>query len=331
MRYHIGPSSPGQLCLPRRAAGICQGIIGPIPFRQASDFSGYLTAATSISSTSPVSQYKYGGKEWNPTSLSYDFGARNYLPAVPRWNSMDPLAEKYYSISPYVYCAGNPVNLVDLDGESTKVKRNEDGTYEVVGVDLSDKSHKIYVVEYVDGEWRDTKEIIGYSASLYSFIDDDDVTPMVGAIINPNDFSGITFMEDLMSNLRPLVNYMIKGLPNFKYDFKKTNGGWTIQFGNKIDFYRAMPIHSFSSGRNVYGTARDIGNILAGYYAAAYGITWEEARPVFDALNGKKEPRVSTEAQKYGYRRGTQIPYNERIHRRNFYGALIGVSNAIFR
>ncbi len=29
---------------------------------------------------------------------------------------MDPLAEKYYSISPYAYCAGNPVNLVDPDG-----------------------------------------------------------------------------------------------------------------------------------------------------------------------------------------------------------------------
>ena len=29
---------------------------------------------------------------------------------------MDPLAEKYYSVSPYVYCAGNPVNLVDEGG-----------------------------------------------------------------------------------------------------------------------------------------------------------------------------------------------------------------------
>ena len=99
---NIGPNSPGQSCL---------------PWRTADNFNGNLTAATSISSTFPVSQYKYGGKEWNPTSLSYDFGACNYLPAIPRWNSMDPLAEKYYSISPYVYCAGNPVNLVDRDGK----------------------------------------------------------------------------------------------------------------------------------------------------------------------------------------------------------------------
>jgi len=29
---------------------------------------------------------------------------------------MDPLAEKYYSISPYVYCLDNPINRFDPDG-----------------------------------------------------------------------------------------------------------------------------------------------------------------------------------------------------------------------
>ena len=32
------------------------------------------------------------------------------------WHSMDPLAEKYYSISPYAYCANNPVKYIDPDG-----------------------------------------------------------------------------------------------------------------------------------------------------------------------------------------------------------------------
>jgi len=45
-----------------------------------------------------------------------DFGARHYDPIVPRWTTMDPLAEKYYSISPYAYCAGDPVNLTDPTG-----------------------------------------------------------------------------------------------------------------------------------------------------------------------------------------------------------------------
>ena len=45
-----------------------------------------------------------------------DFGARQYSATLSRWLSQDPLSEKYYSISPYAYCAGNPVNLVDPDG-----------------------------------------------------------------------------------------------------------------------------------------------------------------------------------------------------------------------
>ncbi len=32
------------------------------------------------------------------------------------WLSVDPLAEKYYSISPYSFCGNNPVNRIDKDG-----------------------------------------------------------------------------------------------------------------------------------------------------------------------------------------------------------------------
>ena len=60
--------------------------------------------------------YKWGGKEWDENLGAYDFGARMYAPADARWSTMDPLCEKYYHISPYSYCAGNPVNLVDPDG-----------------------------------------------------------------------------------------------------------------------------------------------------------------------------------------------------------------------
>lgn len=40
-----------------------------------------------------------------------------HMPSYARFTTMDPLCEKYYSISPYAYCAGNPVNLVDPEGE----------------------------------------------------------------------------------------------------------------------------------------------------------------------------------------------------------------------
>lgn len=46
----------------------------------------------------------------------YDSKARWYYPAIMRAAAMDPLCEKYYSISPYAWCNNNPVNYVDPDG-----------------------------------------------------------------------------------------------------------------------------------------------------------------------------------------------------------------------
>ena len=64
--------------------------------------------------------YKYGGKEFVEMHGldEYDSQARWYYPALMRTTTQDPLAEKYYDISPYAWCANNPVNLVDPDGMS---------------------------------------------------------------------------------------------------------------------------------------------------------------------------------------------------------------------
>ena len=63
-------------------------------------------------------QFKYNGKEFDTMhGLNlYDFGARFMDPALMRWHVPDPLAEKYYSISPYVYCLNNPLRFIDPDG-----------------------------------------------------------------------------------------------------------------------------------------------------------------------------------------------------------------------
>ncbi|MGM9853921.1 MAG: hypothetical protein ACI30N_08155, partial [Muribaculaceae bacterium] len=48
---------------------------------------------------------------------AYDFEARTLTPAFPMFSQQDTHAEKYYPLSPYLYCAGNPINLVDPTGE----------------------------------------------------------------------------------------------------------------------------------------------------------------------------------------------------------------------
>ena len=62
--------------------------------------------------------YKYNGKELDRMHGldTYDYGARQYNPVTARWDRMDPLCEKYYSVSPYAYCGNNPVRFIDSDG-----------------------------------------------------------------------------------------------------------------------------------------------------------------------------------------------------------------------
>ena len=71
-----------------------------------------------------VQPYKYNGKELDRMhGLDwYDHGARHNDAAIGRWHVVDPLCEKYYDVSPYAYCAGDPVNAIDPDGKSIWTK-----------------------------------------------------------------------------------------------------------------------------------------------------------------------------------------------------------------
>ena len=51
-----------------------------------------------------------------------------YDAALGRWHVVDPLAEKYYSISPYAYCGNNPIMLVDVNGKEWGIVLNANGT-----------------------------------------------------------------------------------------------------------------------------------------------------------------------------------------------------------
>ena len=81
--------------------------------------------------------YRYNGKEEQQiagTELAVlDYGARTYDPWLSRWTSIDPLAAKYHSTSPYAFCNNSPVNFVDpwgMDWYSTSNIRYNKSTFE---------------------------------------------------------------------------------------------------------------------------------------------------------------------------------------------------------
>ena len=90
----------------------------------------------------PAARFTFSAKEKDAESgLSY-FGARYYSSDLSLWLSVDPMADKYPSMSPYVYCADNPVKLVDPNGEEWFV--NEDGFIKK-GSNIDD--HNVYFVK----------------------------------------------------------------------------------------------------------------------------------------------------------------------------------------
>ncbi|WP_421751121.1 SpvB/TcaC N-terminal domain-containing protein [Croceimicrobium sp.] len=62
------------------------------------------------------SRFRFNGKEWDDETGNFYYGARYYDPKISVWLSVDPLAEKYSSWSPYNFTMNNPINLKDPNG-----------------------------------------------------------------------------------------------------------------------------------------------------------------------------------------------------------------------
>lgn len=68
------------------------------------------------STNGDIQRYKYNGKELDRMNGLdwYDYGAR-HMDGI-RFTTIDPMAEKYYGVSPYVYCKDNPIKYLDPNG-----------------------------------------------------------------------------------------------------------------------------------------------------------------------------------------------------------------------
>ena len=71
-------------------------------------------------SSSEELPYKFNGKELDEETGLYYYGARYMDPKISMWLGVDPLREKYPSVTGYCYTMDNPIGLMDPTGMAPK-------------------------------------------------------------------------------------------------------------------------------------------------------------------------------------------------------------------
>ena len=271
-------------------------------------------------------RFKFTGKErdWE-TGYDY-FGARFYWSADGIFTTVDPLADKYPNVTPYLYCNGNPIMLIDPTGEWIAVVSNDDtGTsYTVVGGAVDNEDCNVYVVrkdyDPNSGIKPQGATILGQTATPYSFSDEKSGKIVSGSIIDMGNKSGDAFLAQFQNNDISLFGYV---MPTWASNESGHNGGG-CDFKYGADENRGMPL-SILGGK--IGTARDVGNFAAGYLAARKGLSYRATMLAFDLYQNYQnkttsgEPPVSRWAQTLGFEYGLDARRTNNFNQPNIYNA----------
>ena len=111
----------------------------------------------------PNWSFTFSAKERDSeTGLSY-FGSRYYSSDLSIWLSVDPMSDKYASLSPYTYCANNPVKLVDPNGEEIGDFYDFYGNH--LGTD-GIKDGKVYLVQGASTTYFDNNKKVNKDANI---------------------------------------------------------------------------------------------------------------------------------------------------------------------
>ena len=247
-----------------------------------------------------VQPLKFLGKEWDHQhGLDlYDFGARLYDPAVGRWTTMDPLCEKYYSVSPYAYCHDNPVNRIDPDGRDwyqnnyTSYYTWYDGNVERKGFrHIGGKGSVLGMFEHIIDNVLCGVEGLGLE-SLYSNGFTFDIAPKdKGGLIGSNK-RGWDFFDEFVCGTGPEFSVLLEDHPytqaimNDEFAIesqnvvrsKRSNGlylnvgrseffPWQASLLSPMQFIGTYRYDGYSSGGYVYNVATDIKSVKSlGYH-----------------------------------------------------------------
>ncbi|OIP01220.1 MAG: hypothetical protein AUJ98_05215 [Bacteroidetes bacterium CG2_30_33_31] len=280
-------------------------------------------------STSWETPYKLSGNEKAAeTGYSY-FGARYYDSDLSVWLSVDPLVDKYPSMSSYMYTAGNPVTLVDPDGRDV-VYMGEGGS-EVHRV-KDDKINKTFIVDNkaqtvqitnlgLDGGkgWIEAKmpEMLvdenGNTLSDAKYQQYDHLIAAETAYFNQNKNSGKTpthtnglsvddsrTVPDLDPTLVKSIIYQESRVGN--YDGNKNDNNNSLQDIMQANVYYNASSHDWHKGKQQFGLTRGGGATPRQSVHAGIGILYQKGLRTSNDLSSTKFLGWDVATQNYNAR-----------------------------
>ncbi len=186
-------------------------------------------------------RYQYNGKELNDDfGLNWnDYGARWYDASVGRWWSVDPLANKFSNTTPYNSFLSNPLNIVDIQGDSSWPVTRQWDAQDFEGysdfVDSEIKNMKTNAEEFDCADLATTL-LIRYSSEnnlevSFTSVDGKAISSSSDIASSPEEFEKIVKQT---TNAKSIMNDMekIMGIPKPGY---MTNNGFHVNIVTSPD------------------------------------------------------------------------------------------------
>jgi RHS repeat-associated protein len=293
----------------------------------------------------PKNDYLFNGKGLDSDLRLnwYHYGARFYDPAIGRWNGVDPLAANYLSWSTYNYVMGNPISFIDPDGRGVE-STHTDANGNVLAV-YDDGDLSIYRHNSI------ASPDLWHGNLLNVNMDQKDVTKMGetlvwdsfynGAPYGNIDFNSFDASEELVTfrdkiaayhtkhdEIQTIIHYMKNAgtstLTNVEiYDYKTRGGEHLTDDVDLMNYrYRGSQI-----SKGIFVSARDVGNIEAGYVAGVFGIGLIESLKMTGMFNANENVINLGLLRQLGS--NWSPPYGETMNSHNMQklGYSLGVSN----
>jgi len=241
-----------------------------------------------LSSGQDVQPYKYNGKELDLVHGldTYDYGARQYYSILVRWDRMDPLCEKYYSLSPYNYCGNNPVRFIDKDG---RIIRDSKGN----------------IVYVSSGEYIHVKHAFGIDGILEKgYIFTDNGQPIV--VYNNNrgaykgwdtDCHGYTFADGKYWINNDQIEHLLKGDNYSNINLEQAKSGDIVVYYENNEVEHSVKI--VNSDGTQYGTiVYGLGGLETEAHCNTLPEGWNSNGEVlFGIYRKEQEDRVASEEE----------------------------------